>query len=49
MHSRYGKQCFLSQVWFAEIDGGYEPPSSNAEREYAMQSASTKMVLLAEK
>lgn len=45
----YGRQYFLSQVWFAEVDAGYELPPSSAEREYAKQNPGTETVLLAGK
>ena len=45
----YGRQYFLSQVWFAEVDAGYELRPSNAEREYAKQNPGTESVLLAGK
>jgi hypothetical protein len=46
---RYGRQYFLSQVWFAGFGQGYELPASNAEREYAKQIPKTETVLRAAK
>ncbi len=44
---RYGQQYFLSQMWFAAGDQGYELSVSNTEREYAKQIPSAEMVLRA--
>lgn len=44
---RYGNQYFLSQVWFPEVDPGYELEISNAEREVAQKIPKTEMVLRA--
>ncbi len=46
---RYGRQYFLSQVWFSQINAGYELNISNSEREIARQTPSTEMVLRAAK
>ena len=45
----YGRQYFLSQVWFAEVDAGYALPPSSAEREYAKQNPGAETVLQAAK
>jgi hypothetical protein len=46
---RYGRQYFLSQVWFSNADSGYELTVSNTEREYAKQTPGTDTVLRAAK
>lgn len=46
---RYGRQYFLSRVWFAGFGQGYELPVSGVEREYAKQIPKTETVLLAAK
>ncbi len=44
---RYGRQYFLSQVWFHDTEAGYQLGISNREREMAQQTPSTEMVLRA--
>lgn len=46
---RYGRQYFLSQVWFHDTDAGYQLEISNTEREVAQQTPSTETVLRAAK
>ncbi len=44
---RYGRQYFLSRVWFRNADTGYLLSVSNTEREYARQIPSTDTTLRA--
>jgi len=44
---RYGRQYFLSQVWFANAGVGYGLQISNTEREAAQRTPSTETVLWA--
>ncbi|MFP5208409.1 MAG: hypothetical protein ACLGRW_03875 [Acidobacteriota bacterium] len=46
---RYGQNYFLSQVWFAAGDQGYELTVTSTEREYARQTLSADTVLRAAK
>ncbi len=46
---RYGRQYFLSQVWFSNGDTGYELYVTNTEREFAEKVPNTEMVLRAAK
>jgi hypothetical protein len=46
---RYGRQYFLSQAWFPDVDAGFELLTSNAEREYAARIPTTDTILRAAK
>ncbi len=46
---RYGRMYFLAQVWFSDVNDGYELTITNTEREYAQQTPSTETVLRAAK
>ncbi len=41
--NRYGNTYFLSQVWHAGINRGYEMPKSKSEREMAKNAARTEL------
>ena len=46
---QYGTQYFLSQVWFEDMQKGYQLPVSSNERDYAKRTRGSDTILRARK